>query len=654
MANDTDLLAALKAAHDAGDDEAAAAIAAQMSAQPVTHEPVKQPDTLTITPSDPSEQPGGEHWMEKYGPTSGMSGLDKFRAGIGQSFVDTGRGISQLFGGQSKSDTDEQRRLDAPLDRTGAGLAGNILGGVAQSALPGLGAEAAGAKIASGLATSPGALQAAQAIYRIARPAATGAAYGALAPVGSNETRAGNAGLGAAAGEVGQVLGNAGANVLRSGEDALTAGARKGADIARKYGIPLSMPQLAGKFTGFVGDTLDKLPFSGASDRRDAQRSAFNDALGRTAGIPNAQGAINTDMVDHARDTVGSAIGNMASNRVALVTPKQVQGVTQLLQDVNDVSTPETARVVNNYANKMFGMGASGPSKVIPINNALPGGPIAQIPGDAWREQNTQIGNHIRRLGPNDGDLKYYLGELQDHYMDTMQNAMSPEEFNQFQSLRGQYRNNRTIAPLAEKAGDEGINPLLVQARAISAKNNRGDVGELGDFAKSMLAKKYPDSGTAQRALMYSAITGGLGAGAGALLDDENHGTGAAYGALPGAAMIAGGLAGRGLNSQALSRLYQARMPEPVAGTIRDLAARSPVAAQRAEQVIAPQEGYADGGEVKKSTFWDLVQQAVKELASPSTNAPPTPRPAPGTVASGSVGQDFDNKVNQAVQGAGG
>lgn len=649
MANDTELLAALQAAHDAGDEDAAIAIAQQMSAQPVTHEPIVD-NTMRSSAPGPRDQPGGDRWMAQYGPTSGMSGTQKFLAGAGQSFYDTGRGISQMLGGQSKEDTDEQRRLDAPLDQTGAGLAGNIAGGVAQSLVPGMGAEAVGAKIASRLATSPGALQSAQAIYRLASPAATGAAYGAAAPVGTNETRLGNAGMGAAAGELGGVAGSGVNSVLHAGEDSLSRGARLGANIAAKYKIPLSMPQLAGGFTGFVGSTLDKLPFSGASDRGEAQRGAFNNALGRTAGIPNAQGAINHDMTDSAQDVVGHYIGDMAQNRTAFVTQNNVNDVTNLLNDVNRKATPDVARTVNNWAEDLYGQ----TSKSIPINTPLPNGPIAQIPGDAWRQQNTALGAHIRRLGPNDGDLKFYLGQLQDSYMDSMHAGMTPDEADAFGQLRGMYRNNKTIQPLAEKAGDAGINPQLVQARAIAAKNNRGEVGELGDFAKNYLASKYPDSGTAQRAMMYAGLTGAAGA-AGSLAfgdDSENHGRSMASGLAPAGAAILGGVAGRMMHSRPVSAMYTSRLPQYLGNAVQAVTDKAPVAAQRAEQDT---QGLADGGQpdYKKSTFWDLVQQAMKEIGG-SSDQPQPAAPQPGTQASGQVGADFDNKINQGVANSGG
>ena len=73
----------------------------------------------------------------EYDPTEGMSGPELFAAGIGKSIYDTGRGVKQLFGGMSREDVDEQRRLDAPLTRRGAGMAGNIAGTVAQVVVPG-------------------------------------------------------------------------------------------------------------------------------------------------------------------------------------------------------------------------------------------------------------------------------------------------------------------------------------------------------------------------------------------------------------------------------------------------------------------------------------------------------------------------------------
>jgi hypothetical protein len=64
-------------------------------------------------------------------PTEGMSGVDKFRAGMGKAFADIGRGAGQWIGAVDREDVAESRKRDAALMDTGAGLAGNITGNLA-------------------------------------------------------------------------------------------------------------------------------------------------------------------------------------------------------------------------------------------------------------------------------------------------------------------------------------------------------------------------------------------------------------------------------------------------------------------------------------------------------------------------------------------
>lgn len=113
-----------------------------------------------------------------FDPTEGMSGLDKLRAGMGKAFVDLGRGAGQLTGLIDRKEIDADKRLDAPLMNTGAGVAGNVLGNVAL---------AAPAALIPGAATIPGG-------------AAIGAVQGALQPVGAEDSRLANMSIGGVAG----------------------------------------------------------------------------------------------------------------------------------------------------------------------------------------------------------------------------------------------------------------------------------------------------------------------------------------------------------------------------------------------------------------------------------------------------------------------
>ncbi len=92
-------------------------------------------------------------------PLTGVSGVEKFLAGTGKAFTDIGRGLGQTVGLVSKDDVAESRRLDQPLMRTGAGMAGNVVGNVVAAAptmaIPGANSIVGGTLVGAGM----GALQ---------------------------------------------------------------------------------------------------------------------------------------------------------------------------------------------------------------------------------------------------------------------------------------------------------------------------------------------------------------------------------------------------------------------------------------------------------------------------------------------------------------
>jgi hypothetical protein len=117
-----------------------------------------------------------------YDPTEGMSGTEKFLAGVGKSMTDVGRGVRQYLpdsmGGMSNAEIAMARKLDAPLMKTGAGTAGNVAGNLAM-AVP--------TAFIPGAATIPGG-------------AAIGALSGALQPGVDAAERAKNVAIGGIAG----------------------------------------------------------------------------------------------------------------------------------------------------------------------------------------------------------------------------------------------------------------------------------------------------------------------------------------------------------------------------------------------------------------------------------------------------------------------
>lgn len=80
--------------------------------------------------------------------TEGMSGLDKFRAGIGQGMTNIARQAQNLVGLRSDEELQEAAQRDRALLDTGAGKAGSFLGEIAATAPVG-GLAGAGAKAAA-------------------------------------------------------------------------------------------------------------------------------------------------------------------------------------------------------------------------------------------------------------------------------------------------------------------------------------------------------------------------------------------------------------------------------------------------------------------------------------------------------------------------
>jgi hypothetical protein len=142
---------------------------------------------------------------ETFDPTEGMSGLDKFRAGMGKAFVDVGRGAGQLVGLVDREDVAESRKRDAALMNTGAGMGGNITGNLA-ALLP--------TAFIPGAATLPGA-------------AAIGAVSGLMQPSTSTSETLMNTGIGGVAAPA-AILAGRGASALYQGAKGLVEPLTKG------------------------------------------------------------------------------------------------------------------------------------------------------------------------------------------------------------------------------------------------------------------------------------------------------------------------------------------------------------------------------------------------------------------------------------------
>lgn len=216
-----------------------------------------------VTPAQP---------VESFDPTEDMTTSEKFWAGMGKAFVDTGRGVKQLYAmsadaidpierttsdlitGRDPSrsaaiqrEIDAAKGLDAPLMNTGAGMTGNIGGHLALTLAPGKLLTAGGKAMSlPSLARVGEALNNANTVKKAAL---FGAGYNAIQPVASDESRIVNTALGAAGGAGGQAVGQAIGRVIKPVRSKLSGAASRVAQQFEHMGGQLTPGQRTGSTT---------------------------------------------------------------------------------------------------------------------------------------------------------------------------------------------------------------------------------------------------------------------------------------------------------------------------------------------------------------------------------------------------------------------
>jgi hypothetical protein len=469
-------------------------------------------------------------------------GVSNFMAGAGQALKNIGRGAQQIAGKDVSADVVESRRLDKPLTDTGAGFAGSLTGNIAALAPTAL---------IPGVNTLTGA-------------AASGALAGALQPVIGEESRGANAGLGAALGLGGQAAGNTIARAIRPVRGALSPEMQRLAASAQAEGIPLSLAQQTGsRPMQLVESVMENLPLTSGRQlaSKQAQTEAFNRAVLSRAGV---SGNVATPSVlAQQKETVGKQLGDIAERNVLDFG----QGLVTKLADITDNATkhlpPESAKKVAGTVDQILSQ--VGPQNVMAGSNY-----------QGWREP-------LRALAKKGDETAHFYGQIRSALDNAFKTQLPGAEGQAFRDLSRQYGNVKTIANAMGGAGAGtklgNISPAQLESALTQSVGRegkalgRGDLNNLVSIGRNFVSDNIPNSGTAQRQLAQSLLTGGGGAGLGALgagLSGQSPWEGAALGA---------GIGAVGLT---MPRLVQSLMQNPVGSAYltRGLAEMTP--AQRA------------------------------------------------------------------------
>jgi hypothetical protein len=735
---DEQLLAALKAAHAAGDANAARNIALAI------HENQDHTPAPTIQDNPPPAPVMGAPPKTFEGhPSNLSSGADTLQfgpwnthiplpastadqlAGMGSAFHDVGQGIGQKLGLTSAQDVRNTRATDRELMQDPNGRLGNIAGNAA---------------IAAPAAMIPG-------MQGIAGATLGGAALGAMQPSESLGEQALNTGAGAAAGPLAHAIPAAGQQIAR---------------------IPGVRPAM-----NFVGDMLPggqqraasrlATQFAGGQDNADAARLAIEQAgksgalAGKyginptTAQVANNPGLAQMDRTlrnngrfttafgdrdsanQGAIDDILTGISGSPADRLRAGAARDFQARTMYDDALNN---PEHFVQPPKPTDASFGESmdtAQGGTRT-PGDNA----PAASMAGDTVTGL-SDIGTRLQTLlqRPAMADAMTNASRIAANFGKPIDNR---NLIQQMHYAKMHLDDGIASAAAAGKSNDmralmdtkhellgvmDDLSPAYAQARAnfqsASRPVNRMDVGEA-------LRQKYSpglgDQGSVSRnpATFANALRNGdqtaqtaTGFG-GATLENTLHpqdiealnaaaaqlgrqsyaqNAGKAVGSNTGQNISAAqdmksvgsteGLTPDGMRSAAIAAMlhHPALIPVSVLGGIQNRAAQgllgkaalepaemsrllqryqpngptsySPVVggvAASQVQTPEPDAGYADGGQPKyeKSSTWDLLKQGWKELTSTPDSPPQNPnQPPAGSQPSGTVGADFDRRVQQSV-----
>jgi hypothetical protein len=537
-------------------------------------------------------------------PADDMSTLDKVRAGFGSAIVGTGRGVKQAVTDNARrftstmaplvdaygmdaakrimhgaddyvaasqasqqADIDETRRLEAPLMDTKAGLAGNVLGQVAQTAA-----------IPGGAASTLG---------KFGLSAANGALFSGLQPVASGEYRALNTGLGAGLGVVGQGVASGLGRLATGAKNALPEAVQTSIDLARRAGIPLNVAQVSESGPIKAMQAVSRwLPFSGAAGAAKGQQEAFNSALGRSMGLDKAK-YLTDDVMRSARQKIGGVFEDIYGRNDVPLSADAMRRLVAVESGAAKNLTHDEAQVVRNQLDRI-------------ISNSEDGA----LTGKKYQAVRTLI---QKAEGPDKTGSA--VKELRKTLDDIAAEAIGPDDAAALAKSRGQWANMRVVEDALKQAsgaagqgGGAAGNVRPASLWPLIRKGSTKEMRELAKIGQNVLKDGLGDSGSAQRQFYTNLMTGGGGAiGA------------ASLGVLPLLAKgIAGGaVAGRALNSNMASKLLQQGKPTAglarlVSGAPRALPVAGPRLGQMLElemaggRVATPEEVAADDELVRR------------------------------------------------------
>lgn len=453
--------------------------------------------------------------VEAIDPTEGMSGAEKFFAGMGKAAVDIGRAVKEITGNASPQEIDDAKALDAPLMRTGAGITGNLTGNLLASMLP-AGAAGVALRGAASVPALAGAVQAGEGLAAahpmlsaVLSGAGSGALMGALEPTGSADNRASNMAKNAAIGGAASAAMRGLARVVRP----------ETSDDAAKLideGVRLTPGQALGGAWKASEEKLASVPLLGdiikGAQRRsveDFNRAAFNRALAPIGEKVGRDFKPGREAVDAVGRKIGDAYDDVLQ-RIGRVDLDQtfsgeVNKIASMTDELGDAAQKQFMSILKNRV----------------VDRMTPAGTMS---ADTMKIVESDLGRLARQYkgspDPNQRGLGSAINEVQASLRRAVQRSAPPGAADDLANANRAWAEFVRVEDAASRIGaKEGVFTPAQLTSAVRSQDRsvrkgafaRGEA--LGqDFAesgKNVLTQEVPDSGTAGRLLATALAAGG-------------------------------------------------------------------------------------------------------------------------------------------------
>lgn len=277
------------------------------------------------------------------------------------------------------------------------------------------------------------------------------------------------------------------------------------AQKASDLGVPIRPAQTSS--SGFVktaDDTLSRLPMTGYTAdsatkiSAEAQHEAFTRAVSRTFGEDAP--ALTQDVMASAKSRIGKIYDEVLPRNSIGQTPDLATQLSDIKANAIEQLDAEGAKDITAAVDK--------------INDKL--GTATGMSGRYYQTMRAQGGRLSKLSDAQDSTVAYYGTKLRNLLDDAFVSQAQGSDGARLAEARAQFRNLKTVEPLAAKAPTGQISPALLLGEVRSqfpnfATEGAGDLGDLARIGQQFL-KTPPNSGTAERSFVLKLATDPLAA----------------------------------------------------------------------------------------------------------------------------------------------